>query len=299
MKMIRTFTQVVCMALMFASGVFSQTIPSAGSDLQLRMERLKLTITQSNDKARAADQQAANEDQLASSSAGWTKTLHQLAAMGYRKQAADARKTASEALADAERLQSSIAPPSPSTAGSVLPAAFTPPVTATGTLVSGTGTMHLADTDDYLTLEDPSAVEKKIESYLNKAGVKAVLLIGGSSHYVSIRYKSETATPNFEYRISALPPHSGESGFQLIGITLFTNFETGSPSPGDQLTSSLLAAGKTSDCSFYVDGGSIRCTAWVMIPQKVAIPTEVVLGRIYMMNSSWSQLSAKVAATSK
>jgi hypothetical protein len=283
----------VCTALICSIGAFCQMPQSAASPaFQLSMEKLK----QNNDKARAADQQAASEDQLAASAQNpWVKMIHVTAAIAYRKQAADARKAASDALAEAERLQSSQPPQSPI---STAPAMFISPVGVTGT-VPVPVPAHVADTDDYLAISDSPIVERKIEAYLNKSGVKAALLIGGTAHYVRVGYKSaNSSVPDFEYRITALNPRTAvETPFQLVAITLFTNY---SPSSGNQLTSTLLAAGKTSGCGLYMDdGGSIRCTAWLMVPQKVPIPVEVILDNIRMMNSEWNRLSAQIAALPK
>lgn len=295
MKTTKRFATIfaVCAALTFAIGAFCQMPQSAASPaFQLSMEKVK----QNNDKARAADQQAGSEDQLAASAQNpWVKMIHVTAAIAYRKQAADARKAANDALVEAERLQGSQPPPSPI---STAPPMFISPVEVTGA-VPVPAPATITGTDDTLTIADPPIVERKIQAYLDKSGVKAVLLAAGKAHYVRVLYRSANSViPDFEYRITALDPRIPvEAPFQLVAITLFTNY---SPSSGNQLTSTLLAAGKTSGCGLYTDdGGSIRCTAWLMVPQKVPIPVEVILDNIRMMNSEWSRLSAQIAALPK
>lgn len=254
------------------------------SDVRQKAEQLRMLANQANDLARVADQNAANEDQQAQSGPTWARTVHQVAAVGFRDQANKNRENARQLLAQAQELErESIAEPSRNA-----------PAQPSSVPTSGR--------EDYLSLEHESIVEGVIEAYLNRNGMKASTVNGngGAIHYVLVGFTSANGLPTLEYKISALPPYSSGSDpqIQLIGITLETEIKVANQT--ETLHSALMEANKIGNCAWFVDSGEIKCRSWITIPGAAyPVPAELVRSKIRIINSDWLRFSPNIVAASK
>jgi hypothetical protein len=157
--------------------------------------------------------------------------------------------------------------------------------------------------EDYLSLSgDGSVVEKAIESYLNRNGMKATTVAGnnGAIHFVMVGYLTQSGGPGIVYKITALPPMPNGAGSQLqqILITLETNVKVEHES--DSLYGAISAANQNGDCSWFVDSSQLKCRTWVRIPgQDYPVPAELIRSAIRFINGDWLKFSPQVTAALK
>lgn len=259
-------------------------------ELRSRIEQLRLSSTQASDLARNNDQSAANEDRLAQTGPSWARVVHQLAAVKFRSMANENRESARQFLTQAQELERQ----SGEDRSRALPPA--------GTLSTPVASTKLSSGDDYLNVTDEPKVERAIESYLNRTGIKASTVAGnnGAVHFVLVGFVGANGLPNLQYKITALPPISNgtEPSSQLIGITLETNVKA--PAAGDSLYAALAEANKIGNCAWFLDSGEVKCRSWIGIPGSAfPVPAELVRQKIRMINGDWLRFSPPIVAAAK
>jgi hypothetical protein len=168
--------------------------------------------------------------------------------------------------------------------------------------LSTTNSASASASDDYLSVTDAAGLETAIDSYLNRNGIKASKVVGnnGAVHFVQVGFTGTNTLPNLLYMISALPPASNGSSAQaqLIGFTVETNVRA--PTMNESLYTALGEANKVGNCSWFVDGGSVRCRSWLLIPSPAyPIPAELVKEKIRMINGEWLRFSAQIMTATK
>jgi hypothetical protein len=275
------------MLLAFA-GTFGQ---ARSTEVQTKIEQLRLLSSQANDQAVQCDQSATNEDRLSLAGPSWAKLIHQLAAAKFRDLASQNRETARQYVAQAQVLERqsdaerSHAVPTEAEAG-VIPATARVPATL----------------DDYLSVTDVPKIETAIEAYLNRSGIKALTVTGnnGAMHFVQVGFAGQNGLPNLLYKVTALPPRSSgsEPPSQMIVITLETNVKASTPS--ETLYAALGEANKIGNCAWFVDLGEIKCRSWISIPGPAyPVPAELIRDKIRFINGDWLRLSPPIFAAVK
>lgn len=156
--------------------------------------------------------------------------------------------------------------------------------------------------EDYLSVTDVGGLETAIDSYLNRNGIKASKVVGnnGAVHFVQVGFTGTNTLPNLIYMIYALPPAANGSTAQaqLIGFTVETNVRA--PIVNESLYAALGEANKVGNCAWFVDGGSVRCRSWILIPGPAyPIPAEMVKEKIRMINGEWLRFSAQIMTATK
>lgn len=279
-------TMIISLVLLMFASTMAQT---QSTEVQRKIEQLRLLSSQSNDQARQNDENAANEDRLSQSGPSWAKLIHQLAAVKLRNSASQNRESARQYLVQAQELERQSDAQRPR---AVPPEAATIPAAVT-----------VAPTrDDYLTVTDVPKVESTIEAYLNRSGIKASTVTGnnGTIHFVLVGFAGVNGLPNLQYKITALPPNSdgSEPRSQLVGITLETNVKVSSAS--EPLYVALGEANKIGNCAWFVDSGEIRCRSWIGIPGPAyPVPAELVREKIRLINGEWLKFSQPIVNAAK
>src|SRR5476649_1462839 len=85
--------------------VAAQFAPADPIQVQQQIDQLKLRSGQANDQARQLDQSAANEDRLAQTGPTWARAIHAGAAITFRMQASQLRRSAQELLTQAQEFE--------------------------------------------------------------------------------------------------------------------------------------------------------------------------------------------------
>jgi hypothetical protein len=283
-----------------APGVFGQTASDGAAaqqgraELQRRIEQLRLLSSQATDLARESDQNAANEDRLAQTGPSWARLVHQLAAVKFRSLATQNRETSRQRLTEAQDLERQLE----GQRSRVVAAEARVPAAVTLAAVTSAPS-H----EDYLVVtDDAPAVERAIESYLTRTGIKASSVAGnnGAVHFVMVGFSGANGIPNLQYRISVLAPTSNgnEPKSQLIGITLDTNVRASSLN--EPLYVALAEANKIGNCAWFVDSDQIRCRSWIDIPGPAyPVPAELVRDKIRMINGEWMRFSTQIMNAAK
>jgi hypothetical protein len=282
------FVTMIIGLVLLAFGVANAQTQS--TELRSRIEQLRLSSTQASDLARNNDQSAANEDRLAQTGPSWARVVHQLAAVKFRSMANENRESARQFLTQAQELERQ--------SGEDRARTLPPAVTLSSPVVSAKPSAG----DDYLNVTDEPKVERAIESYLNRTGIKASTVAGnnGVVHFVLVGFVGANGQPNLQYKITALPPNSNgtEPRSQLIGITLETNVKTSGV--GEPLYAALGEANKVGNCAWFVDGGEIKCRSWIGIPGPAyPVPAELVREKIRMINGEWMRFSPAMMTAAK
>jgi len=170
-------------------------------------------------------------------------------------------------------------------------------------LVAGFPLPGAANASEYLGInDDASLLEKAIEADLNRAGIRASTATGnnGAIHFTLVGFTGTSGMPNMQYRISGLPPvsDSGRPKTQFIVISFSTSVRVNQAN--EQLYAALDEANKVGNCAWHIDGGEVRCRAWLQIPAPGnPIPTAMVRDKILLINHDWLKFSPQIQTALK
>jgi hypothetical protein len=147
------------------------------------------------------------------------------------------------------------------------------------------------------TFDDEITVERKIEAYLNRNGIKTrSFLVNNTALVISAYFLGANGQPNFEYRITSTPanPTRGVLVALITGVKVYR--------ADGQIQAMINQANSASALAWFIDPKTdeLRCQSFIVTPgPESPIPMAILTNVMARMSANWAQVFPELMKTLK